>query len=339
MTWTSRLAELRAQAARHEDQLWWAHSLYALALGVALMWLGARHFTWLRIAAFHIIVIWTFSLLVANYIDRQDHTSIWWARARLVINYVTKNFYQQILFFILPIYAASTTPTSRNVGFVAVLGASAVVSTLDVVYDRHVAARRRLTGLFFAFNLFAAVNVALPVLWSMSNLFALRAGTVAAILGYITIARRPSDLARPRTWRSIGAGAIAILVAMELMRSFVPPAPLRLTSTAFGLGFDRGSMQISQPVASQPAGGAGRLYVVTALQAPMGLRERVEMRWYVGGRLLSASDTHSVVGGRKDGFRLWSSVPIPSDWPPAVVRIDVVTAAGQLIGRASLPSR
>jgi hypothetical protein len=323
--------------ARHEDQLWWAHSLYALALGLALMWIGARHFTWLRIAAFHIVVIWTFSLLLANYVDRQDHTSPWWGRARLIINYVTKNFYQQILFFILPIYAASATPTSRNVGFVVVLAASAVVSTLDVVYDRHVAARRRLSGLFFAFNLFAAVNVALPVLWSVSNLVALRTGTIAAIVGYVTIARRPADLAQPRTWRFIGAGTIAMFVGMELMRSFVPPAPLRLTGTVFGLAFNRSTMRITQPITSQPATGASRIYVVTALQAPLGLRERVELRWYRDGRLVSTSVAHVVVGNRREGFRLWSSVPPQARQDPAPLRVDVVTAAGQLIGRALLP--
>ena len=143
MTWRLLLFRLREHAVRHEALLWWIHSLYALALGVTLLWLGARHFTWLRVAAFHILAIWTCSLLLANYIDRPDHRSRWWTGARLVINYVTKNFYQQILFFILPIYAASATLASRNILFVVLLGGSAILSTLDVIYDRHVSARRR----------------------------------------------------------------------------------------------------------------------------------------------------------------------------------------------------
>jgi heme/copper-type cytochrome/quinol oxidase subunit 4 len=339
MTWRLRVSRLREQALRHETLLWWVHSLYALALGVTLMWLGARHFTWLRVAAFHILAIWTCSLLLANYVDRPDHTSNWWTRARVAINYVTKNFYQQVLFFILPIYAASATLASRNVLFVVVLGASAVVSTLDVIYDRHVSARRRLTGVFFAFNLFAVINVALPVLWSLSNLTAQRVGTLAAVLGYITLARRPTDLTRSRTWRSIGAGALVVLVSMELMRSFVPPAPLHLAATEFGLGLDRQLLRTDQPIVGLTPGYVGRVYVVTALEAPMGLRDRVEMRWYLGAHLLWASQPRAIVGGRKEGFRLWSSVPITRDQPLEVLRLDVVTEGGQLIGRASLPVR
>jgi hypothetical protein len=271
---TSRLplSRLREQAFRHEALLWWIHSLYALALGVTLMWLGARHFTWLRVAAFHIVAIWSCSLLLANYIDRPDHTSRRWTGARLVINYVTKNFYQQILFFILPIYAASATLASRNILFVMFLGASAILSTLDVIYDRHVSARRRLTGAFFAFNLFAVVNVALPLLWSVSNLTAQRVGVLSAVLGYVTIARRPTDLTRSRAWWSIGTGALVVLLSMEAMRSFVPPAPLRLTATEFGLGLDRGLLRVEHPVAALTPGYVGRVYVVTAVRAPIAWR-------------------------------------------------------------------
>lgn len=336
MNWTGRLARARAAALRHATQLWWAHSLYALALGVVLMWLGSRHFTWLRVAGFHIAAIWSFSLLLANYVDRADHTSVWWARVRLVINYVTKNFYQQILFFILPIYAASATLRSWNVLFVIVLAASAVVSTLDLVYDRRIAAQRRLSGLFFAFNLFAAVNVALPVLAGTSTLVAYRAGTLGAMVGYITIARRPSDLARPKTWRFVAAGAAAVVLTMEIMRPMVPPAPLRLAGTEFGAGLDRRELRISQRLDRQPEGG-GRIFASTAILASTGLNDRVELRWSHGGRRVSVSNPYTIEGGRADGFRLWTSVTLPQDVAPANVRLDVVTAGGQLIGRADLP--
>ena len=53
-----------------------------------------------------------------------------------------KNFYQQVLFFVLPIYYASATLSSRNFLFVLLLVASALLSTLDIVYDRHLSVRR-----------------------------------------------------------------------------------------------------------------------------------------------------------------------------------------------------
>jgi hypothetical protein len=64
----------------------------------------------------------------------------------------------------------------------------------------------------------------------------------------------------------------------------------------------------------------------------------VELRWYQGGRLLRASGGYDIVGGRREGFRLWSSVPVRAGRPPAPMRLDVVTEGGQLIGRAWLPA-
>lgn len=335
--WFAPLSPVRTFAQRHEGMLWWIHSLYALALGVGFMWLGARNFTWLRVAALHIGVIWVSSLVLANYVDRVDHASVVWQRVRLVINYVTKNFYQQILFFILPIYFASATLRSRNALFVILLAVSAVLSTLDVIYDRILSARRRLNGLFFAFNLFAAISVALPVLWSISTLTALRIGTAGAVLGFVTIARRPTELTRSRTWFSMALGAVLVFVVMELMRPFVPPAPLRLTDTTFSLGLDRESLVARFPVTSLRPEWSGRVYAVTSLHAPLGLRDRVELRWYRGSRLLWISPAHDVIGGRRQGFRLWSSVPVTPDPGGGSLRMDVVTDAGQLIGRQFLP--
>lgn len=324
-------------AVRHEGLLWWIHSLYALALGVVFMWLGARNFTWLRLAALHIVVIWAASLALANVIDRPGHDSAWWLRGRLAVNYVTKNFYQQILFFILPIYFASATIDSRNMGFIVLLAASAVVSTLDIVFDRHLSRRRGLNALFFAFNLFAAVALALPLLWSISNLAALRIASLAAMVGYVTIARSPTDLARPRTWKASAAGSIILLVLIQLLLPFVPPAPLRLADTEFSLGFDRQQFLAVSPVASIAPSWKGRLYVVTSLHAPLGLKDAVEIRWFRGSQRLWSSRAVDVVGGRQQGFRLWSSIVITDPDSTADLRVDVVTGAGQLIGRATLP--
>ena len=83
-------------------------------------------------------------------------------RVQLVINYFNKNFYQQLLFFILPVYWLSTTPGSRNVVFVVLIATAALLSTMDLIYDRHVAMRRVLTALFFAFAVFAGAAAPCP---------------------------------------------------------------------------------------------------------------------------------------------------------------------------------
>ena len=248
--WWTPPARVRASVSRHETLLWWLHSVYVLGLGAVVMWLGARNYAWLRFSAFYLLFIWISSLFLAEVINRRE--GVWWCRARLTVNYVNKNFYQQLLFFILPIYAGSTTLRSGNVIFVIVLGTSAVLSTLDIVYDRVLSARRTLAAWFFAFNVFAVVNLALPVLFGLSNAHALRVAAVAAVVGFVTLAWRMSRLRRGATWAGWPAGALLVLLVAEAARPLVPPAPLRLLDTEFGSGLDRGRLRVTGPVPRCP---------------------------------------------------------------------------------------
>jgi hypothetical protein len=69
---------------RHIEKLWWAHSAYALLLGIDIMWVGARDFTYLRIAVFHVGAIWLISLFLTKLLAIRachpsgHHASAWW---------------------------------------------------------------------------------------------------------------------------------------------------------------------------------------------------------------------------------------------------------------------
>jgi hypothetical protein len=328
------LGPLRARLARHEALLWWLHSAYVLALGTGVMWLGARNYGWLRYSALYLLAIWVLSLFLANVVQRR--AGAWWGRARFLVNYVNKNLYQQLLFFILPIYAASTTWSSRNVLFLMVLAVSALLSTLDIVYDRVLSARRLLAAWFFAFNAFAVVSVALPVTFGVSAHQATRAGALAAVVGFMTLAWRLWRIGQPLAWAGVAAGALGVFLVAELARPLVPPAPLRLTSTAFGTGIERPALQVTGALTVLPAAVGGRLYAVTALRAPLGLHDRVELRWYRDSALVAASGDHTVSGGRREGFRLWGAIDLARIAGAQVLRLEVVTDGGQLVGRAEL---
>jgi Family of unknown function (DUF5924) len=325
---------LRRRLARHEALLWWLHSAYVLALGAGLVWLGARNFSWLRYSGFYLLAIWLLSLFLSNIVLPRD--GAWWGRARVLVNYVNKNLYQQLLFFILPIYAGSTTWRSRNVVFLAALALSAVLSTMDLVYDRVLAARRALAAWFFAFNVFAVVGVALPVMFGIGAQRSARLATLAAAGGFVTLAWRLHRLRHATAWAGVVAGAALIVAVGEVGRPLVPPAPLRVMSTAFGSGLDRDTLTISGPLASLPPGFRGRLYAVTAVRAPLGLHDRVELRWYADSTLVSTSSRYTVSGGRREGYRLWGAVDLARTAQPRVLRLDVVTEGGQLVGRAEL---
>jgi hypothetical protein len=320
---------------RHQEKLWWLHSGYALLLGIGIMWLGARNYNYLRVTVFHVGFIWLSSLYLPKLLNHPRLSPRWAARLRLFINYFNKNFYQQVLFFVLPIYHASATFSSGNFLFVLLLAISAIVSTLDVVYDRHLSVRQSLTALFFAFNLFALINVMLPVLWSVSNIWTTRVSAVLAALAFSTLY---SPFPQSRRLRFEFGMLIVLLMffAVEYCRGFIPPAPLRLVSSEFGSGFARETMRAEPILKDLEVGRAARVWWVTAIRAPLGLRDTVQHRWYQNGKLLWASPFIPVTGGREQGFRLWTVYAFDSIAPGTELRLDLNTEGGQLIGRALL---
>ena len=332
--WWTPPARVRAFIGRYETLLWWLHSLYVLGLGAVVLWLGARHYAWLRYSAFYLVFIWISSLFLAEVVHRRE--GVWWSRVRLVVNYINKNFYQQLLFFLLPIYYASASAWSANLIFVALLAASALLSTFDVFFDQHLSVRRGLTAVFFAFSLFACINVMLPVLWSISNRVALLVSLLLAVVAFATIRYSGGALTRRGRRSQIGIAAIALVLLVALGRPLIPPAPLRVLQTEFGTGINRAAFQVIGPVASLRVGWTGRVYGVTSIYAPLGLRDRVGHRWYQDGRLVYASPFYRLEGGRPEGFRLWTSASVANVRRGTRLTVEVWTEAGQLVGRAGI---
>lgn len=321
---------------RHQDKLWWFHSSYSLLLGAAVAWLGARHFTYLRVAVFHVAFIWLSSLALPSLSRWQRLPEHWRRRLRLLINYFQRNFYQQLLFFILPVYYLSATWGAANMVFVFLVAANAVLATLDIVYDRWLSPAWEVLSAFFAFNLFACIHVMLPVLGNLRNSLALVLGAFLALAAFasFTFARRGPE--RRGRWGRVLAAALLLAAIVGPGRSLVPPAPLRLLAGGFGTGLDPQERDLVGRMVSLPPGGRLRVYALTAVLAPLGLKDRVGHRWFWNGRPVYASPFFHLHGGRKNGFRLWTFHTLRIDRPNGVLHVDVVTEGGQLIGRAGI---
>ena len=328
--WMQRLGPF---LRRNEILLWWLHSAWALLFGIGVMWLGSRNFAYLRLIVFHITFIWLTSLFLPVLLNRSWLSAKWRERVRLAINYFTKNFYQQLLFFLLPIYYASTTFGSQNMLFLGLLSLSALLSTMDVVYDRYLSVRWQLTALFFMFNLFASINVMLPVLWSISNHWALWFSGVVAVGGFASMLHRLSGLRGRPAKLLLGAAALAMLAIILVFPPLIPPAPLTLANAQFGRSIR--SRQISAPLDTIPSS-PGKIVALTAIKAPMGLEERVRHRWYLDGKVIFASNYYPVTGGRKEGYRIYTQITWQEGFEGRVLMVDVETQGGQLIGRARL---
>jgi hypothetical protein len=78
------------------------------------------------------------------------------------------------------------------------------------------------------------------------------------------------------------------------------------------------------------------VYGVTAIYAPLGLRDRIGHRWYQDGRLVYTSPFYTLEGGRQEGFRLWTSAPVTMVQPGTRLRVEVRTEAGQLVGLSEI---
>jgi len=320
---------------RHQEKLWWLHSLYALMLGIGVMWLGKRNFAFVRVAVIHLSFIWLSSLILPRLFNHPRLSQRWVPTVQLLVNFFNKNFYQQMLFFVLPIYFASATLGSLNIVFVMLVGLSALLSTLDLIYDRHLSVRRNLAAGFFAFNLFALINVMLPILWSVSNTQTTRISGVLAFAGFLSLAYPASQSIIRRMALVFGIGLI-ILGVVELGRAFIPPAPLRLASAEFGTDVARESLQIVSPLTELNSAGPLQLNGLTAIKAPLGLKEKLQHRWYENGKLVCPSPFYNVVGGREEGFRLWTGCAFNNVQPHTELRLDIETEGGQLVGRAKL---
>jgi hypothetical protein len=213
---------------------------------------------------------------------------------------------------------------------------SALLATMDIIYDRYLSVNWRMLAVFFAFNLFACINVMLPVVWNFKNSFALRLSALLALAGFVSFSLTLREMKNRQRILLILAAALLLGAVSEIGRPLIPPAPLRLLGSSFGLEIDQENLQPKLPLEHLPSGGPNKIYALTTIGAPIGLKDRVGHRWYLNGKLVYASPFFIVKGGREKGFRFWTFRTLKNIPPGSSLCIDLRTEAGQLIGRARL---
>ncbi|MGE5343201.1 MAG: DUF5924 family protein [Candidatus Omnitrophota bacterium] len=325
---------------KHKDKLIWFHSFYALLIGIGVMWLGSKNFKFIRFAFIQILFIWLSNLAIPLIHNHPKLSSKWKERIRLVINYFNRNFYQGLLFFILPIYYMSATMGSKNMVFIVLVAISAILSTMDIVYDRYISVQAIILSLFFAFNLFACINIMLPILWGVRTVHSVRFSAILAFIGFATFCFRLSHIENLKKKIIIGAAAVMFFFISESGRAFIPPAPLKLDKTEFGQTMKKRSLEIGSLYSILPEGTA-RIYSLTYLKAPLKMKEKVNISWYLNGDLISSSKrSYEITGkGEKGRFRLWWCKLLKNIPPASTLMVEAETEDGQLIGRSFLSSK
>jgi hypothetical protein len=217
--------------------------------------------------------------------------------------------------------------------FLAVLVLLAILATFDPWYRALVHPRPWLGYVFFVVSIFAALNVALPLV-GLAPIVALMASAFVASLALTPVVRRAGG----RTWRAalrvtIALGVVAAALA-AVGRAWIPPAPLFMARAALVWDLpDLDAIEALPTTLSVTDVKERGLVAYTAIYAPAGLRQSVSHVWRHRGRVIQVVSLAPVLGGRREGYRTYSRKTSFPDDAEGRWSVDVVTASGQLIGR------
>ncbi len=320
-------------------KLWWLHSGFALSFGVGVMLFaraGLAHADKVMIALF---ASWLLLFVALRFIvgpaNRREDEGIARKGIRTVTNYIIKQFYQQMFFFLTPLYASSATWSfqSWNWWLAPILLICAVLSTMDLVFDHFVMERRWLASAMYGLAMFALLNVLLPLVLEIDHRTSLICAAAATPTSVALLSFSVRQVLSPQGAILTLATTGGLLGAVWYGRAFIPPAPLAMPETAVGHGTE-GSYECLPPSKHQlRRDQLDRLRCGSLLREPGGLKEPIEHVWTLRGSEVArvAPDRIECDG---DGVVYRSYFPaedLPKD-PIGMWSCETYTLGGQLVG-------
>ena len=201
----------------------WGISAFSLGLGLATLFVfrrGLPHVGW--IVGYLLLLV----LLVAAITELRQPLE---RRGRRLVltaaDYAVQSLYHGLLLFVLPAYWASATLDSPNALFLACIVAAALVTAVDPWYAAIVHPRRWLNQALLAFSIFAALNVALPLL-GIRPILALEGAAALTAVAMMPVFRERGAETWLRAYAMSAVLAMLAMAAVWLGRAAVPPAPL-----------------------------------------------------------------------------------------------------------------
>ncbi len=320
-------------------RLWWFHSFFALFFGVGVMLFaraGLAHADKVMMALF---ISWLLMFVALRFVvgptNRKEQEGIARKGVRVATNYIIKQFFQQMFFFLTPLYASSATwsLSSFNWWIAPVLLVCAVVSTMDLVFDNFIMERRWLVSGMYGLAMFGVLNVVLPLVVGMDHLSGLYLAALATPISVALLSFSARQVFSPTGALITVVMTGALFVAVYIGRTMIPPAPLAMPETAVGHG-PMNPLECLPP--SKHVMRAHQLQGLrcgSMLREPGGLKERVLHAWTFDGRELAREEPRQVPCDGDDVIFV-SEFPIgkmPSD-PAGKWACTTYTLGGQLVG-------
>jgi hypothetical protein len=329
-------ARIKGWLHRHHRKLWWLHSAYALMLGAFVVAFAQKGLAYVRWVTLFLVAMWAIIVLVFRIAGSGRAQALTTQRDKMrffLMTYVLKNLFQGMLFFLLPFYWKTATASAGNQWFVWVLGASAILATLDVVFDRVLMRWRLLASLYFAIALFACLNLSIPALLRIPAVWALSLAAVAASIGAFSLHVPLRTLREARMLvlmlvTTVGAWGLAYFG-----RRAIPPVPLVVAHAAVGpemLEDGRLTLEVTALHTSK----VQEMIAVTDVQTLADSGEAFVHVWRHGEReILRFTPSRMKTG--PDRVRLQSMLrreQLPDNRVGAW-SVDIETTSGQLVGR------
>ena len=320
----------------HGRKLWWIHSLYALGLGVFVVTYAQRGYGYVRWLTLLLFAAWFLLVVTFRLFSKPDDSKPVAAQEHLralVMNYVLKNLFQAMLFFLLPWYWSSSTSGSVNMWFVVLLGVCAVLATLDVVFDEVLMRRRVLASVYYVVTLFGCLNLTLPAVFTMSSMTTLLCSAALSSAVFWSLLFSIRELIQRKRLVLIALSMMFAMGATWFARRVIPPVPLSIAKGAVGpqlLPDGRLKLEIVNLHHSL----MNQMIAVTDVVMPTRTNDTLVHVWRRGDVIINR--TRPDVAQVKKGLIRLRSTLAKKHLPPGRVgqwAVDVETTYGQLIGR------
>lgn len=320
---------------------WWLHSGFALSFGVGVMLFARAGLAYADKVLMALLVSWLLMFIALRFIvgptNRRVDEKLLRKGIRVATNYVIKQFYQQMFFFLTPLYASSATWSlaSWNWWLAPLLLICAIISTMDLVFDNFIMERRWLASTMYGLAMFAMLNVTLPLLLGIDHLTGLIVAAAATPASVALLSFSVKQVLSPQGALLTLAMTGALLAGVWYGRWLIPPAPLAMSETAVGHG-TAGTYEClpasKHVIDSQRLDG---LRCGSMLREPGGLKEPVVHVWtHRGARLGDAILPDVLECDAPDAVVARSRFPpdrLPAD-PTGKWACATYTIGGQLVG-------
>jgi len=299
---------------------------FSLAISLVVLFLFKKGYEYVPIAIVSVIFAF-FYLTFRLYLLKQKTgilASFWDTALIFILN--------NMLLFVLPFYFESMTFPSRNILFAPIIVGLAVIAGWFELYQRFVARHPLQGSLFYALTFFCVLNLLLPIVLGMRNIWSLLiSGGIAAITVLVFVYPHIEMLKNKKNTLIFLLGVVLSFALLWFGRSLIPPSPLKLTRATACISIE--DYKPTAPFNRAKAEETPEVCFYSSIFAPRGLTEKIDHVWHHNGRRLLSISLSEIQGGRKEGFGTWSRRMILEG--RGRYTVEVWTAGGQLLGTGS----